>query len=94
MGSKPAGSARLNTNGDSVPFGPNGSSGYFFDNVDGTSAYTIDVNNRVWKLTYNEAFTGCAGYVAFEPYPAYGELQSKHRDCGRLFPVDEFDAIQ
>jgi hypothetical protein len=72
MGSKPAGSARLNTNGDSVPFGPGGLSGYFFDNVDGTSAYTIDVNNRVWKLTYNESFTGCAGYVVFEPYPVYG----------------------
>ncbi len=73
MGSKPAGSARLNTNGDSLPYGPTGLSGYFFDNVDGTSAYTIDVNNRVWKLTYNESFTGCAGYVAFHPYPAYGD---------------------
>jgi hypothetical protein len=41
--------------------------------VDGTSAYTIDVNNRVWKLTYNESFTGCAGYVAFHPYPTYGD---------------------
>ncbi|HTC33723.1 MAG TPA: hypothetical protein VK724_10145 [Bryobacteraceae bacterium] len=72
MSSKPAASARLNTNGDSLPFGPTGISGYFFDNVDGTSAYTIDVNNRVWKLTYNEALTGCAGYVAFHPYPTYG----------------------
>jgi hypothetical protein len=73
MSSKPSGSARLNTNGDSVPYGPTGLSGYFFDNVDGTSAYTIDVNNRVWKLTYNETFTGCAGYPAFHPYPAYGD---------------------
>jgi hypothetical protein len=73
MGSKTAGSARLNTNGDSLPYGPTGISGYFFDNVDGTSAYTIDVNNRVWKLTYNETFTGCAGYVAFHPYPTYGD---------------------
>ena len=72
-GSKTAGSARLNTNGDSLPYGPTGLSGYFFDNVDGTSAYTIDVNNRVWKLTYNESFTGCAGYVAFHPYPTYGD---------------------
>jgi hypothetical protein len=72
MGSKTAGSARLNTNGDSLPYGPTGLSGYFFDNVDGTSAYTIDVNNRVWKLTYNEGFSGCAGYLAFQPYPAYG----------------------
>jgi hypothetical protein len=72
MGSKTAGSSRLNTNGDSVPYGPAGISGYFFDNVDGTSAYTIDANNRVWKLTYNETFTGCAGYIAFHPYPAYG----------------------
>jgi hypothetical protein len=73
MASKTAGSARLTTNGDSVPSGPQGISGYFFDNVDGTSTYTIDVNNRVWKLTYNEAFTGCAGYVAFHPYPTYGD---------------------
>jgi hypothetical protein len=72
-GSKAAGSARLNTNGDSVPYGPTGLSGYFFDNEDGTSAYTIDVSNRVWKLTYNESFTGCAGYVAFHPYPGYGD---------------------
>lgn len=72
-GSKPAGSSRLNTNGDGVPYGPTGLSGYFFDNVDGTSAYTIDANNRVWKLTYNESFTGCAGYVAFHPYPTYGD---------------------
>ena len=72
MGSKTAGSARLDTNGDSVPYGSTGISGYFFDNVDGTSAYTIDGNNRVWKLTYNESFTGCAGYVAFHPYPTYG----------------------
>ena len=61
MGSKLAGSARLNTSGDSLPYGPTGISGYFFDNVDGTSAYTIDVNNRVWKLTYSETFAGCAG---------------------------------
>ncbi len=73
MGSKTAGSARLNANGDSLPYGPTGLSGYFFDNVDGTSAYTIDVNNRVWKLTYNESFTGCVGYVAFHPYPTYGD---------------------
>jgi hypothetical protein len=73
MGSKTAGSARLNTSGDSVPFGPTGLSGYFFDNVDGTSAYTIDSSNRVWKLTYNEAFTGCAGYAVFHPYPTYGD---------------------
>jgi hypothetical protein len=73
MGSKTAGSARLNTNGDSVPYGATGLSGYFFDNEDGTSAYTIDVSNRVWKLTYNESFTGCAGYVAFHPYPTYGD---------------------
>jgi hypothetical protein len=72
LGSKTAGSPRLNTNGDSLPYGPAGQSGYFFDNVDGTSAYTIDVNNRVWKLTYNESFTGCAGYITFQPYPAYG----------------------
>jgi hypothetical protein len=72
MGSKTAASPRLNTSGDSLPYGPTGLSGYFFDNVDGTSAYTIDVNNRVWKLTYNESFTGCAGYVAFQPYPTYG----------------------
>jgi hypothetical protein len=73
MGSKTAASARLNTSGDSLPYGPTGISGYFFDNVDGTSAYTIDVNNRVWKLTYNETFAGCAGYVAFHPYPTYGD---------------------
>ncbi len=73
MGSKLAGSARLNTSGDSLPYGPTGISGYFFDNVDGTSAYTIDVNNRVWKLTYSETFAGCAGYVAFHPYPTYGD---------------------
>ncbi len=73
MSSKPAGSPRLNTNGDSLPYGPTGLSGYFFDNVDGTSAYTIDVNNRVWKLTYNEGFAGCAGYVAFHPYPGFGD---------------------
>ncbi len=72
MGSKTPGSARLNTSGDSLPFGPTGISGYFFDNTDGTSAYTIDVNNRVWKLTYSEAFAGCAGYIAFHPYPTYG----------------------
>lgn len=71
--SKPAGSARLNTSGDSVPYGPTGISGYFFDNLDGTSAYTIDSNYRVWKLTYNETFAGCAGYVAFHPYPTYGD---------------------
>src|SRR5581483_10999708 len=73
MGSKPAGSARLNTNGDSLPFGATGLSGYFFDNQDGTSAYTMDANNRVWKLTYNESFTGCAGYAAFHPYPGFGD---------------------
>ncbi len=73
MSTKPAGSPRLNTNGDSLPYGPTGLSGYFFDNVDGTSAYTIDVNNRVWKLTYNESFSGCAGYVAFHPFPGYGD---------------------
>jgi len=73
MGSKTAGTMRLNTSGDSVPLGPMGLSGYFFDNVDGTSAYTIDSSNRVWKLTYNEAFAGCAGYVAFHAYPAFGD---------------------
>ncbi len=73
LGSKAAGSSRINTNGDSVPYGPGGISGYFFDNVDGTSAYTIDTSNRVWKLTYNEALTGCAGYIAFHPYPTYGD---------------------
>ena len=73
MSTKPAGSPRLNANGDSLPYGPTGLSGYFFDNVDGTSAYTIDVNNRVWKLTYNESFSGCAGYVAFHPFPGYGD---------------------
>ncbi len=93
MGSKTAASARLNTSGDSLPFGPTGISGYFFDNADGTSAYTIDVNNRVWKLTYSETFTGCAGYIAFHPYPAYGELQSEHRDRRRLFRMDESYAI-
>ena len=49
-----------------------GSSGYFFDNVDGTSAYTIDVNNRVWKLTYNESVHRMRGLCRFQPYPAYG----------------------
>ena len=73
MASKTAGSSRLNANSDSLPSGPTGVSGYFFDNVDGTSAYTIDSNNRVWKLTYNESFTGCAGFVAFHPYPTYGD---------------------
>lgn len=73
LASKTAGSTRLNTNGDSRQYGPTGISGYFFDNVDGTSAYTIDVNDRVWKLTYNESFTGCAGYVVFHPYPGYGD---------------------
>jgi hypothetical protein len=71
--SKPAGSARLSTGGDSLPFGASGQGGYGFDNVDGTSALTIDFSNRVWKLTYNESFTGCAGYVAFHPYPGYGD---------------------
>jgi hypothetical protein len=73
MASKTAGSPRLNTNGDTLPNGPTGISGYFFDNVDGTSAYTIDGNNRVWKLTYNQTFSGCAGYVAFHPYPGFGD---------------------
>ncbi len=72
MGSKPADSAHVNANGDSLPLGPTGLSGFFFDNEDGTSAYTLDASSRVWRLTYNQTFAGCSGYIAFRPYPAYG----------------------
>lgn len=73
LSTKPAASSRLNTNGDNLPYGPAALSGFYFDNVDGTSAYTVDASNRVWKLTYNESFSGCAGYVTFHPYPSYGD---------------------
>jgi hypothetical protein len=73
-GSKPAGSPRLNSAGDNLPFGASGQTGYWFDNVDGTSAFTMDASNRIWRLTYNESFLGCAGYVAFHPYPSYGDF--------------------
>lgn len=73
MASKPSGSPRLNTGGDSLPNGAAAQSGYWFDNTDGSSAFTADASNRVWKLSYDESFPNCAGYVAFHPYPGYGD---------------------
>ncbi len=73
MSSKPPGSPRLNTGGDSLPFGPFVQLGYSFDNVDGASAFALDSSQRVWKLRYDETLSGCEGYVAFHPYPSSGD---------------------
>jgi hypothetical protein len=81
--SKPSGSSRLNCGGDTCS-GASLGGGMFFDNQDGNSIYTVDQNGaRVWKLTYNESFPGCAGYPSYHPFPAtsdYNPLQGPVAD--------------
>jgi len=71
---KPSTSTRVNGNGDSVSYGVQLQGGtYFFDDVDGTAVYSTDQNGkRVWRLKYSESYTGCTGYVAFQPWPVSG----------------------
>ena len=77
---KPSGSARTNGNGDTLgglQLGGNFSA--FFDDSDGTSVYSFDQNGtRAWKLSYKESYTGCAGYVAYSPYPASGNYKNDY----------------
>jgi hypothetical protein len=76
--SKPAGSARTNGNGDNISGSSLGlSNSMFLDNQNGNAVYGQDQNNkRIWKLIYNESYTGCAGYVTFHPYPASGDYNT------------------
>jgi len=73
---KPAGSTRVNGNGDTISGVSLGQAfGAAFDDVNGNALYTTDQNGkRAWKLTYNESYTGCAGYVAYPVF--YGNAYS------------------
>jgi hypothetical protein len=77
---KPSGSARISGNGDSignVQLG--GNFNIAFDDLDGTSVYSADQNGtRAWRLKYNESYTGCAGYVAYSPYPSSGNYYNAY----------------
>ena len=68
--SKPSGSPRVNGNGDTIgglQLGQNFST--FFDDINGNAVYSTDQGGiRAWKLTYNESYSGCAGYIAYSPY--------------------------
>jgi hypothetical protein len=78
---KPSGSARVNGNGDTLGALSlaTGSFGALFDDSNGNALYTTDQSGtRAWKLTYNEAYTGCAGYVAYKPYPASGNYANTY----------------
>jgi hypothetical protein len=78
---KPTGSPRLNGNGDTIS-GVTvtlGNFGVSFDDVNGNALYVTDSagagstdQRRAWKLTYNESYSGCAGYVAYQPWPSFG----------------------
>jgi len=69
---KPAGSPRVNGNGDTIS-GVQLGQQTFFDDIDGTSVYSVDQNGvRAWRLSYKESYTGCAGYLAYSPYPSSG----------------------
>ena len=71
--SKPSGSARVNGNGDTLGALSLGFFGVIFDDSNGNAVYSTDQSgSRAWKLTYNESYTGCAGYVAYSPYPSSG----------------------
>jgi hypothetical protein len=75
--SKPSGSPRVNGNGDTLGALSLGSFGVIFDDSNGTAAYTTDQSGaRAWKLTYNESYSGCAGYVAYSPFPASGNYSN------------------
>jgi len=70
---KTPGSTRVNGNGDSIS-GNQLLGAAFFDDVDGTSIYNSDLGgNRVWRLSYNESYSGCAGYVGYHPWPPAGD---------------------
>ncbi len=76
--SKPAGSVRVNGNGDTISGASLGQNfGVFFDDSNGNAAYATDQGGaRAWKITYNESYSGCAGYVAYSPFPASGNYSS------------------
>ena len=77
--SKPSGSIRVNGNGDTLGALSLGSFGVVFDDSNGTAIYTTDQSGaRAWKLTYNESYTGCAGYVAYSPYPSSGNYYNAY----------------
>ncbi len=72
-GQKLAASARMNANGDTLPFlvTVNPTADSAFTGTDGTAWIATD-NTRIFRMAYNEAFPGCAGYPAYNPYPANG----------------------
>ncbi len=77
---KPVGSVRVNGNGDTISGASLGQNfGAFFDDSNGNAAYATDQSGaRAWKLTYNESYSGCAGYVAYSPYPASGNYYNAY----------------
>jgi hypothetical protein len=77
---KPAGSPRVNGNGDTISGTPTLLGNIFFDDTDGTSIYGGDQNGkRAWRLSYNEAYGGsCTGYQSFHPYPSAGDYANAY----------------
>jgi hypothetical protein len=75
VGTKPATSARLHAAGDPVQYsvGVNPRAGTVYDGVDGKSWFGLSADNlHFFRMTYDEKLTGCAGFPAFNPYPASG----------------------
>jgi hypothetical protein len=69
-------SPSLHTNGDKFQYGVglNISGGTVFDNVDGKSFYGLGADKvHFFRATYNESLPGCAGYIAYHPYPSAGD---------------------
>ncbi len=75
---KPAGSTRVNGNGDTIAGGVTLFVPFFFDDTDGTSVYSADQSGkRAWRLSYTESYGGsCTGYQAYQPWAPTGNYQN------------------
>jgi len=75
VGSKPATSSSLHAAGDPFQYtvGVNPRPGTVYDGKDGKSWFGLSVDNlHFFRITYDETLPGCAGFPAFNPYPASG----------------------
>ncbi len=75
---KPSASPRMHAAGDKFQYdvGLVVNAGTVFDSVDGKSWFGMDADGtHFFRMTYDESLNGCAGFPAYNPYPATGGYQ-------------------
>jgi hypothetical protein len=76
---KPATRPTVHTNGDTLPQANVVILNAAFDGVEGNSVFGVESTSglpHAWKLTYDETLPGCAGYVAYHPFPANRDYET------------------